>query len=100
MSVKGLYTEYLGWAIPVASAVSLILSFLPGGSTGLSDSVHDRPVFPGISPAYGPVQFLFLPLAAAQPVFMRHRSHQVDKHVIDGGYHGAGDWGSLRGVFI
>lgn len=62
MSVKGLYTEYLGWAIPVASAVSLILSFLPGGSTGLSDSVHDRPVFPGISPAYGPVQF---PVSAA-----------------------------------
>ncbi|EFS3791786.1 hypothetical protein HXW60_001323, partial [Escherichia coli] len=48
----------------------------------------------------GPFNSLFLPLAAAQPVFMRHRSHQVDKHVIDGGYHGAGDWGSLRGVFI
>lgn len=34
---------------------------------------------------------LFLPLAAAQPVLMRHRGHQVDKHVIDGSYHGAGD---------
>lgn len=38
---------------------------------------------------------LFLPLAAAQPVLMRHRSHQSYKHVIDGGYHGAGDWVSL-----
>lgn len=35
---------------------------------------------------------LFLPLAAAQPVFMRHRGHQIDKHVINGSYHGAGDW--------
>jgi len=31
-----------------------------------------------------PFNSLFLPLAAAQPVFMRHRGHQVDKHVIDG----------------
>ena len=43
---------------------------------------------------------LLLPLATAQPVLMRHRGHQVDKHVIDGGYHGAGDWVSLRRVFI
>ncbi|EEP8359265.1 hypothetical protein H9V85_004998 [Salmonella enterica subsp. enterica serovar Louisiana] len=55
------------------------------------------PVFPQ---RMGPFNSLFLPLAAAQPVFMRHRSHQVDKHVIDGGYHGAGDWVSLREVFI
>ena len=33
---------------------------------------------------------LFLPLAATQPVLMRHRGHQVDKHIIDGGYHGSG----------
>lgn len=38
-----------------------------------------------------PFNSLLLVLAAAQPVFMRHRSHQVDKHIIDGGYHGAGD---------
>lgn len=25
-----------------------------------------------------------------QPVLMRHRGHQVDKHIIDGGYHGSG----------
>ena len=43
---------------------------------------------------------LLLTLAAAKPVLMRHRGHQVDKHVIDGGYHGAGDWVSLRRVFI
>ncbi len=29
---------------------------------------------------------LLLALTAAQPVFMRHRGHQIDKHVIDGGY--------------
>ena len=37
-----------------------------------------------------PLNSLFLPLAAAQPVLMRHRGHQVDKHTIDGGYHGSG----------
>lgn len=47
-----------------------------------------------------PFNSLLLPLATAQPVLMRHRGHQVDKHVIDGGYHGAGDWVSLRRVFI
>lgn len=36
-----------------------------------------------------PFNSLLLPLATAQPVLMRHRGHQVDKHVIDGGYHGA-----------
>lgn len=45
-----------------------------------------------------PFNSLLLPLATAQPVLMRHRGHQVDKHVIDGGYHGAGDWVSLRRV--
>ncbi|TCT88014.1 hypothetical protein EDC48_110125 [Gibbsiella quercinecans] len=43
---------------------------------------------------------LFLPLAAAQPVLMRHCGHQVDKHIVDGGYHGTGDRVSLRRVFI
>ncbi|EHK1727457.1 hypothetical protein KV860_004393 [Escherichia coli] len=43
---------------------------------------------------------LFLALTATQPVFMRHRGHQVDKHIVDGGYHGAGDWVCLRRVFI
>lgn len=33
-----------------------------------------------------PFNSLPLPLPAAQPVLMRHRGHQVDKHVIDGGY--------------
>lgn len=42
-----------------------------------------------------PFNSLLLPLAATQPVLMRHRGHQIDKHVIDGGYHGAGDWVSL-----
>lgn len=37
-----------------------------------------------------PFNALFLALAAAQPVLMRHRGHQVDKHIIDGGYHGSG----------
>ncbi len=32
-----------------------------------------------------PFNSLLLPLATAQPVLMRHRGHQVDKHVIDGG---------------
>lgn len=43
-----------------------------------------------------PFNSLFLPLVAAQLVLMRHRSHQVDKYVIDGGYHCAGDRVSLR----
>lgn len=47
-----------------------------------------------------PLNSLFLPLMATQPVFMRHRSHHVDKHVIDGGYHSAGYRVSLRRVFI
>ena len=47
-----------------------------------------------------PLNSLLLALAAAQLVLMRHRGHPVDKHVIDGGYHGAGDWVSLRRVFI
>ena len=37
-----------------------------------------------------PFNSLLLPLATAQPVLMRHRGHQVDKHIIDGGYHGSG----------
>ncbi len=48
----------------------------------------------------GPFNSLFLALATAQPVLMRHRGHQVDKHVIDGGYHCAGYWISLRRIFI
>lgn len=55
------------------------------------------PVFPE---CMCPFNSLLLALAAAQPVLMRHRGHQVDEHIIDGGYHGAGDWVSLRGVFI
>ncbi len=43
---------------------------------------------------------LFLPLAAVQPVLMRHCGHQVGKHTVDGGYHGTGDRVSLRRVFI
>lgn len=43
---------------------------------------------------------LLLTLAATQPVLMRHRGHQVDKHIIDGGYHGACYRVSLRRVFI
>lgn len=42
-----------------------------------------------------PFNSLLLPLATAQPVLMRHRGHHID-----GGYHGAGDWVSLRRVFI
>lgn len=37
-----------------------------------------------------PFNSLLLTLATAQPVLMRHRGHQVDKHVINGGYHGTG----------
>lgn len=48
----------------------------------------------------GPFNPLLLPLASTQPVLMRHRGHQVDKHVIDGGYHGAGDRICLRRIFI
>ena len=51
-------------------------------------------------PAARPFNSLLLPMAAAQQVLMRHRGHQVDKHIIDGGYHGAGDWVSLRRIFI
>lgn len=47
-----------------------------------------------------PLYPLFLALAAAQPILMQHRGHQVDKHVIDGGYHGTGNRVSLRRVFI
>ncbi|QLW62637.1 hypothetical protein HV258_24830 (plasmid) [Citrobacter sp. RHBSTW-00667] len=47
-----------------------------------------------------PFNTLLLALAAVQPVLMRHRGHQIDKHVIDGGYHSAGDRVSLRRVFI
>ena len=55
------------------------------------------PVFPQ---CMCPFNSLLLALAAAQPVLMRHRGDLVDKHVIDGGYHSAGDWVSLRRVFI
>ena len=71
----------------------------PAGNTGLSGVAPDRPVYPGISPVYVP-NSLLLALAAAQPVLMRHHGHQVDEHIIDGGYHGAGDWVSLRRVLI
>lgn len=47
-----------------------------------------------------PFNPLLLSLAPAQPALMRHCGHQVDKHVIDGSYHGTGDWVSLRRVFI
>ena len=47
-----------------------------------------------------PFNSLLLSLAAAQPVLMRHRGHQVDKYVIDVGYHGAGYWVSLRRLLI
>jgi len=47
-----------------------------------------------------PFNTLLLSLAAAQPVLMRHRGHQVDKYVIDVGYHGAGYWVSLRRLLI
>ncbi|GEM_PF-1713692 len=47
-----------------------------------------------------PLYPLFLPLAATQPVLMRHGGHQIDKHAIDGGYNGAGDRVSLRKSFI
>lgn len=43
---------------------------------------------------------LLLSLATAQSVLMRHCCHQVDKHIVDGGYHSAGDRISLRRVFI
>lgn len=33
-----------------------------------------------------PLNPLFLPLAATQPVLMRHCGHQIDMHIIDGGY--------------
>jgi hypothetical protein len=36
------------------------------------------PIFPQRVCAFNS---LFLPLAAAQPVFMRHCGHQVDKHI-------------------
>ncbi len=55
------------------------------------------PIFPQRMCAFNA---LFLPPTAAQPVLMRHCGHQVDKHVVDGGYHGAGNWVSLRRVFI
>ena len=42
-----------------------------------------------------PFNSLPLPLATTQPVLMRHRGHQVNKHVIDGAYHSAGYWVSL-----
>lgn len=47
-----------------------------------------------------PFNSLFLPLAAAQSVLIRHLGHKVDKHVIDGGYHGAGNRVGLRRGFI
>ena len=55
------------------------------------------PVFPQ---CMCPFNSLLLALAAAQPVLMRHRGHQVDKYVIDVGYHGAGYWVSLRRLLI
>lgn len=51
---------------------------------------------PVFSQYMSPFDSLFLPLAAAQPALMRHCGHQVDKHIIDGGYHGAGDRLGLR----
>lgn len=39
------------------------------------------PVFPQ---CICPFNSLILALAAAQPVLMRHRGHQVDEHIIDG----------------
>lgn len=47
-----------------------------------------------------PFNSLFLPLSSAQSVLMRHCGHQVDKHIVDGGYHRAGDGNSLRRVFV
>ncbi|BET80212.1 hypothetical protein GBFDFA_05035 [Edwardsiella anguillarum] len=41
---------------------------------------------PIFSQCMRPFNSLFLRLAVAQPVFMWHCGHQVDKHVIDGGY--------------
>lgn len=46
---------------------------------------------PVFSLRMGPLNPLFLPLAATQPVLMRHCGHQIDKHIIDGGYNGACD---------
>ena len=74
--------------------------FLPDGSTEFYRAAPDQPVYRDISPYYVHVQFPVLTLPTTQPVLIRHSGHQVDKHVIDGGYHGAGDWVSLRRVFI
>lgn len=49
-----------------------------------------------LTPRMCPFNPLFLPLAAT----MRHCSHQVDKHVIEGGYHGTSYRISLRSIFI
>ncbi|VAL57568.1 Uncharacterised protein [Klebsiella pneumoniae] len=43
---------------------------------------------------------LFLPLSVAQLVLIRYCGHQIDKYVIDGGYHGAGDRINLRRILI
>lgn len=42
-----------------------------------------------------PFNSLLLAQAAAQLVLMRHRGHQVDKHIVDGSYHGASNRGGL-----
>lgn len=47
-----------------------------------------------------PFNSLLLARVAIQSALMRHRGHQVDKHVIDGGYHGAGERVGLRRIFI
>lgn len=46
---------------------------------------------PVFSQRMGPLNPLFLPLAATLPVLMRHCGHQVDKHVIDGSYYCSGN---------
>lgn len=47
-----------------------------------------------------PFNSLLLTLTTTQQFLMRHRGHQVDKYVIDGSYHSAGNWVSQRRVFI
>lgn len=62
----------------------VIQDFLTPLLTGLSSPIFTQRL--------GLFNSLLLSLAAAQPVFMRHRSHQIDQHFINSGYHSAGDW--------
>lgn len=101
MPVQCLNAAYLGGAVPCRICrftdaqfldMPVVQDFLVPFLIGLFSPVFTQ--------CMRPLNSLLLALSAAQLVLMRHRGHQVDKHVIDGGYHSGGNWVSLRRVLI